>query len=142
MLTNAMRMFDERVAQRWRIRPEPVAEAVDEDADGVDRQRSRRQVRWLGRQVDGGELVQPHHVVGDDDLGGHLGETRADVLDRLLGLVDQRLGSVRLGGVRVSARWRVVGGLIGRGIVGHVSYPSGAISKRSGGDPHPATTTA
>ena len=54
-----------------------------------------------------------------------------------------RLGSVRLGSVRgVRARWRVVGGLIGRGIVGHVSYPNGAISKRSGGDPHPATTTA
>ena len=73
-------------------------------------------------EVDRGQLVQAHHMVGDDDLGGHLGEPPAGILDGLLGVTEHRLG------------------VVGRGILSHVSYPSGAISKRSGGDPHPATT--
>ena len=32
------------------------------------------QVGLLGGQVDGRQLVQAHHVVGDDDLDGRLGD--------------------------------------------------------------------
>ena len=48
----------------------------------------RGQVRRRRRQVDRRQLVQPHHVVGDDHLGGHVGEAPACVLDRLLGVAE------------------------------------------------------
>ena len=34
----------------------------------------RGQIGGLGREVDGRQLVETHHVVGDDDLGGDVGE--------------------------------------------------------------------
>ena len=59
----------QRITHGGRLVTEPVAEAVDEAGHGVDRQRRLDEVGWGGRQVDGGQLVQPHHVVGDHHLG-------------------------------------------------------------------------
>ena len=136
-LTNAMRMFaraSRNVGASGPSRsPSPSTRLPTASiaSDGAG------EVRWRRRQVDRGELVEAHHVVGDDDLGGHLGEPPAGVLDGLLGVTEHRLGVGRSG----SSASRPRRPRFGRGILGHLSYPTGAISKRSGGDPHPATTT-
>ena len=102
-----------------------------------------RQVRWRRRQVDRRQLVEAHHVVGDDDLGGHLGEPPAGVLDRLLGVAEHAssiVGAVALArGARRSHRRSARSRRAWNPPAPELPY--GAISKRSGGDPHPATTT-
>ena len=72
------------------------------------------------------QLVEAHDVVGDDDLGRRFGEPPASLVDGLPGVAERRVGGF---------------GLTGRGFLRHLSYPTVAISKRSGGDPHPATTS-
>ena len=102
----------ERVAHRRRVLTESIAEPLDEAGDGVDRQGRGAQVGRVGRQVDGGQLVQTHHVVGDHDLGGHLGQAGLRVAEGLVGPVECRT---------VLALWprRVTGGFIS-----HVRYPT------------------
>ena len=102
----------ERVAHRRRVLTESIAEPLDEAGDGVDRQGRGAQVGRIGRQVDGGQLVQTHHVVGDHDLGRHLGQAGLRVAERLVGPVECRT---------VLALWprRVTGGFIS-----HVRYPT------------------
>ena len=57
------------------------------------------QVGRVGRQVDRRQLVEAHHVVGDDDLGRDLGDPPA-------GGVDGRLGVAERVGVGVRGRRR------------------------------------
>ena len=81
------------------------------------------QVGLLGRQVDRRQLVQAHHVVGDDDLGRHLGDAPA-------GLVDGRLG---VGDGVVRRRPPASG--VDVGFVAHVCYPSWGNSGEAGATP-------
>ena len=75
----------ERVAHRRRVVAESVAEPLDEAGDGVDGQRRAAQIGRIGRQVDRGQLVQAHHVVGDHDLGRHLGQAGLRLAECLRG---------------------------------------------------------
>ena len=54
----------------------------------------RREVGRVGRQVDRRQLVQPHHVVGDHDLGGGLGDPPAGGVDGRLGVGERVVGCV------------------------------------------------
>ena len=100
----------ECVAHRRRVLAESVAEAFDEAGDGVDGERGLPEIGRLGGQMDGRQLVQTHHVVGDHDFGGHLGQASLRVAERLVRLVERRGG--------VGPR-RVTGGF-----VAHVRYPT------------------
>ena len=79
MLARASRIVDACLSRGGR-------RAVDEAGDGVDREAADCRSGVGARQVDRGQLVEPHHVVGHDDLGGYLGEAPAGLLDRLLGV--------------------------------------------------------
>ena len=104
--TNARRMLASASCNVAASGPRRDAEPVDEAADGVDRQRGVGQPRRRGAEVDRGQLVQAHRVVGDDDLGGHLGESPAGLVQRVEGIVDLRVE------------------LVVRRFVGHPRYPS------------------
>ena len=76
------------------------------------------QVGRLGRQVDGRQLVQAHHVVGDDDLGRRLGDPPPGLVDGRLGVGD---------GVRLLVGGSDLEVLVtsdGVGFLAHVCYPS------------------
>ncbi len=45
--------------------PQATLEALHDGGQGIDGERGLRQLRWLGGEVDGGQLVDPHGVVGD-----------------------------------------------------------------------------
>ncbi len=78
----------ESIGHRLMLIAKSRAEPLDEAAHRVDRQRSRHQVDWVGGEVNGRELVEAHHVVGDHNLSRNRGEPRSGVFEGLGGLSD------------------------------------------------------
>jgi hypothetical protein len=120
----------ERVSHRAGVLAESVAEAVDEAGDRIDGECRLRQIGRGRREVDRGEFVETHDVVGDYDLGGHIGEAAARFLHRPLGVLQcVELLGIEFGGIEdvaidgVGAIGIGVEGLL-RGFVGHVRYPT------------------
>ena len=72
--TKAMRIWARASRSVATSGPEPVAEPLDQAGEGVDGQGRGHQVGRRRREVDGGQLVQPHGVVDHDDLGRYLGQ--------------------------------------------------------------------
>jgi len=98
----------QRVLQGRLALAQATAEPVDERGHGVDGHLGLTEIgRALGH-VEGGEVEQPHGVVGDDDLGRHLGQAPLHLRHlgrhRVHGLVvveEPIVGAGRLG-----RRWR------------------------------------
>lgn len=62
------------------------SEALDQATDRIDGERSLTKAWWGGRQMDGSEFIEAHHMVDDDDLGRNFAETSSSVLERRFGL--------------------------------------------------------
>ena len=139
-------------------------------AVGLDGHLGLGEVRLLGAEVDRGELVEPHGVVGDDDRGrnreqlaahlGHLGGQGLGV-GAVLGVERPAPMSGPAGRVRSVGRlWRrsAIGGqgspllalwrpeahrrLVGCRRCGHDCYPNDLTTQESGARPHPATSAS
>ena len=122
-------MFDRARDSVASLGAEALAETLDQAADRVDGQRGLAETRRLGAEMDGGQLVQPHHVVDDDDLGGDLGQPVRG--RRSSGVVWASSSAIRR--IRCHS-------------LAHVWYPIGRQLRRSGvaagftaGHSHPAT---
>ena len=71
----------QRIAKRGLGVTEAPGEPVDEGPHGVDGEGSGRGVRRILAEVDRRELVEAHRVVRDHDLGRHLGELAAHLVE-------------------------------------------------------------
>ena len=91
-----------------RLVTDPLAKTVDEVPDRIDREGCGMEVGRRRRQMDRSQLVQTHHVVGDDHLGGDLGEPGAGLGHRRLDVghlaLDVRVDLAAVGG----STWHVV----------------------------------
>ena len=54
--------------------------------------RGLAETRGIGTQMDGGQLVQTHHVVDHDGLGRYLGEAGTGVVEGVLGVFHHGFG--------------------------------------------------
>ncbi len=123
----------EGIAHRGRLRTEPIAEPLHQAGDGVDRQRRRNQVRLALGEMDGGQLIQPHHVVRDDDFGRNLGDAAPGFVDRCLRVrqlitIRLRISRLRVSRLRVSrlsvSRPRVSRLSVSCVVGAHLRYPT------------------
>ncbi len=120
-------MLFKRVLHRGVVLAESFAEPVDQTRNRIDRQHRLAEVGRVRREVDGGQFVQTHDVIGDHDLGGHVGEALACLLHGPFGLghclsglgVDGVVGIVGIEAAEVDL---VEVGR--RGFVTHVRYPT------------------
>ena len=64
----------EGVFQDARVFAHAIAEAFHQAGEGVDAEGGLNQTGRLGRQMDGGQLIQAHGMVGYHGLGGRLGD--------------------------------------------------------------------
>lgn len=78
----------ERVAHRGRIVTEAVTEALDETRDRIDRESCLDEIWGSGAEMDRGQLIEAHHMVGDDYLRGNFGQLSAHVGDGPQSIID------------------------------------------------------
>jgi hypothetical protein len=79
--------LSEGIGQRLVHVPQPAGKTFDHGSEGIHREASLFQIRWLRRQMERRELEEPVGVIGHHHLDGSSEQLLADLVE--LGLVDR-----------------------------------------------------
>ncbi len=84
--TKAIRIWARPFPQAPFVFPQTTLKAVHQRRQGIDGQLGLWQLRWLLRKMEGGQLPEPHGVIGNNQLRRRMRQLLTHGVELLLGL--------------------------------------------------------